>query len=316
MINIQLATTATENTRDDASYDGVTIDRNDLASTHLYLVQHVVNQLASHYPRHVDRSELWSAGALGLVDASRRFDPDAAIPFTRYATIRIRGAIIDSTRSRDWATRSLRRTIRDVRSVTEQFEDTEGRRPSSPELAEQLGITVGELADHQAAAAAATLLHLDQPVGNPDQGETALSNVIEEQTPDWLPDEAVEQRELVGTVRTAVDFLPPVQREVVERYYFNGEMLRDIALTLGVTEARVSQIRSEALTAMRGYFGTSFEGVPAVAEGAPGKRQRAAYVAAMGTQSDWRSRLDAADRTRDAARDAARREQPVVAYAG
>ena len=76
-----------------------------LVVDHLGLVQHIVSSLSSRYPRHVDRNDLWNAGALGLVEASKRYDETVGIPFARYAAIRVRGAIIDSTRSRDWATR-------------------------------------------------------------------------------------------------------------------------------------------------------------------------------------------------------------------
>ena len=266
---------------------------NELVTEHIYLVQHVVNQLANRYPRHVDRGELWSAGAHGLVDASRRFDPETGIPFPRYAIIRIRGAIIDSTRTRDWATRRLRRDMRSVRDAGDAFEVREGRTPTDEELAGLLDITVEELRAHRSAAANATLLHLDHVVPGSDSAESGIAARLEERDTERLPEESLEQSELVGTVRSAVGFLPDNQREVVERYYFGGELLRDIADSLGVTEARASQIRSEALDAMRAYFGTAFDGVVAVSENAPGVRRRAAYVAEMSANSTWRSRLSA-----------------------
>lgn len=268
------------------------MDPDALVTLHLYLVQHVVNSLASSYPRHVDRAELWSAGALGLVDASRRFDPALGIPFVRYASIRIRGAMVDSARSRDWGSRGLRRSMRGVRDASEGFEEAQGRPPTAAELAALLGMSEEQLAERRAAAAAASLLHLDQPLGGDD---AALVDGLEERCAEWLPDDAVEQRELVGSLRTAVRFLPEVQRTVIERSYFGGELLRDIATSLGVTEARVSQIRTEALVALRSWFGTAYEGVPTVPERAPGGRQRAAYVATLSAQSTWRSRLRAAD---------------------
>lgn len=268
-------------------------DRVDaLVTEHIYLVQHVVNGLAARYPRHIDRGELYSAGALGLVEAAHRFDDAAGVPFARYATVRIRGAVIDSTRTRDLASRRLRRTMRGVEEAREGFERSEGRAPTSPELARLLGIAETELAERQAAVRAATLLHLDQ---REEEDGATMGEGIEERAREWLPEEAIEDRELVGSVRTAVAGLPDVQREVVSRYYFRGDMLRDIAADLGVTEARVSQIRSEAVTAMQSWFGISFDGVPAVADGAPGVRQRAAYVAAMQTSSTWQERLAAAD---------------------
>ena len=73
-----------------------TEEQNRLVAETLDLVGHIVAEVSVRYPRHVDRSELWNAGALGLVEASRRYDPDSGIPFARYAAIRIRGAIIDS----------------------------------------------------------------------------------------------------------------------------------------------------------------------------------------------------------------------------
>ena len=266
---------------------------NSLVEEHLYLVQHVVNSLASRFPRHVDRGELWSAGAHGLVDASRRYDPDAGIPFPRYATIRIRGAILDSTRTRDWATRSLRREMRSVRDAEAAFSETHGRTPDSAELAASLGMTTEKLAAHQAAAATANLLHLDHSVAGGEDGDATLAERLEERDANVLPEESLEQMELIGTARSAVDHLPEVQREVVQRYYFGGELLRDIADSLGVTEARVSQIRSEALLAMRAYFGTAFEGVPGVTANAPGLSRRASYVADVSASTTWRSRLDA-----------------------
>ena len=273
----------------------LTTTTNDLVSEHLYLVQHVVNQLASRYPRHVDRSELWSAGALGLVDASRRYDSGTGIPFARYAIIRIRGAIIDSTRTRDWATRRLRRDMRQVREASEAFEVREGRSATDEELAKLLDMTVEQLRKHRSNAANATLLHLDHVMPGMDPAEGGIAARLEERDGDRLPEDSTEQRELVGTVRSAVSFLADTQREVIERYYFNGELLRDIADSLGVTEARASQIRSEALDAMRAYFGTAFEGVLPVPASAPGVRRRAAYVAEMSNQTSWRSRLAAAD---------------------
>lgn len=266
---------------------------NALVEQHLYLVQHVLNQLATRYPRHVDRGELWSAGAAGLVEASRRFDPSSGVPFPRFASIRIRGAMIDSTRTRDWATRGVRRGLREVSDASRRFEEQHGRTPAARELARSLGISEAELAERHAAAATATLLHLDQPISQADAGEVTLGECLAEGSDEHLPEAALERMELAGTVRTGVAYLPPAQREVVERTYFGGELLRDVAESMGVTEARVSQIRAEALHALRAYFSTAFEAVPAVPANAPGSRQRAAYVAAVSAQTNWRTRLQA-----------------------
>lgn len=270
-----------------------TPEQNALVESHLYLVQHLVNELAARYPRHIDRGELWSAGAAGLVEASRRFDPSAEVPFARFAKIRIRGAIIDSTRSRDWATRRVRRDLRAVADATSSYEAEHGRGPSSAELAEQLGVSVEEVARRQAASATATLLHLDERMDHDEDGGLTLGDSVVDPNQWGSPDESLEQRELLGTLHTAVRFLPAIQREVVERYFIDGDLLRDIAESFGVTEARVSQIRAEALAAMKSYFATSFDGVETVPDNAPGRRQRASYLADLAAHSTWRTRLDA-----------------------
>ncbi len=267
-------------------------ETNELVRQHLDLVGRTVAKVSARYPRHVDREELWNAGALGLVEAARRFNPDSGIPFERYAAIRIRGAIIDSTRTRDWASRSVRRRYREMEETSASLRDTTGRDPDRETLANALGVTVEELDKTQAQSAASMLLYLDH---QRPEDNVSLRDTIVDQDMSTQPEAALEQREMLGTLRTAVSGLPGTHGEVIERYYFNGEMLQDIAKDLGVTQARVSQIRSEALTSLRAWFGTLYEGAPEVGDDAAGKRARAAYVAQLSSESNWRSRLDAAD---------------------
>lgn len=264
-------------------------DRNALVEDHLDLVRGILAEVAVRYPRHVDREELWSAGALGLVEASRRYDPTTGVPFARYAAIRIRGAIVDSTRTRDWATRTVRRRLRETGEVAAGFEEDHGRPPTQKELAHALGISVGQLAELRAHASTSLLLHLDHRVDN----EVPLREQLREERTEVLPDAALEQCELLGTLQSALEQLCPVQREVVARYYLQGELLQDIAVGFGVTEARISQLRREALTALRSYFATLYEGVAPVDRDAPGGRERALYLTRLGAGTTWRSRLDA-----------------------
>lgn len=279
-----------------ATDDQTARDRGELVREHLPLVQHVVNQLSARYPRHVDRNELWSAGALGLVDAARRFKPNAGTPFPRYASIRIRGAIIDASRDRDWAPRSLRRHARSIHAANESLQSEHGRKPTESELAVSLGLTTDELRARQADLVQAHVLDLDRETGDAEPG-AALADTIRERDEQLLPDVALERRELVGAVRVAVSLLPPAHREVVQRYYFGGELLRDIAADRGVTEARISQLCLEAVHAIRAHFATLFDDVPRVSEDAPGRARRAAYVATMQEQTSWRDRLAAAGAT-------------------
>lgn len=266
---------------------------NELAAANIDLVQQIVNQVAVRYPRHVDRNELWSAGASGLVEASRSYRAETGIPFGRYAAIRIRGSIIDSTRKRDWAVRSLRRRMRELHDAEDRFEVAEGRKATDEELASMLGISIEDLEAQRAASVTSSLLHLDQE----DPEKVSLGERIAEQSEDRLPGDMLDKREMIGTMRVAVEKLPELQRQVIERYYLQGEMLQTIAESMGVTEARVSQIRAEAVNAMRTYFTTLYDDVAEVPTDAPGRRGRAAYLATMATHSTWRERLDAADQS-------------------
>jgi len=263
-------------------------DPNDLAAANIELVQQIVNQVAARYPRHVDRNELWSAGATGLVEASRSYRAETGIPFHRYAAIRIRGSIIDSTRKRDWAVRSLRRRMREVHTAEDRFEIAEGRKPTDEELCTLIGIDIEELRSRRTAAVNSSLLHLDQE----DPERVPLGERIEERSAELLPEETLSNREMLGTLISAIDELPDLQRDVVRRYYLEGEMLQTIAETLGVTEARVSQIRAEAVNAMRAFFGTLYDFVEDVPSSAPGRRSRTAYLASMAEKSTWLTRLE------------------------
>lgn len=273
------------------------LDAHDLAREHLYLIQHIVNEVSARFPRHVERQELWNAGALGLVEAANRFDPDTGIPFARFAAIRIRGAVLDSTRSRDWASRGVRRAARELSEADEALQRRLGRHPSTQELADELGVDAEEVDQRRAAAETACLLHLDQQLGGEEDGEpTTLGELVQELTTDRLPEDALEQRELVGTLRAAVSHLPERLRDVLERYYYRGEYLRDIAESLEVTEARASQLRAEAVASLQQFFAQQFDqDTVGPDESAPGSRRRSAYVAELASATTWRSRLAAAD---------------------
>src|SRR5947207_6174321 len=120
-------------------------DDAQLIEQHLPLVNHVVLQVAVHFPRYVARQELARAGALGLSEAARRFDESRGVPFDRFAARRIRGAILDSVRAADWAPRSVRTLGRKLEQIEQELASASGQNPSSTEVATALGMTDEEL---------------------------------------------------------------------------------------------------------------------------------------------------------------------------
>jgi len=259
-------------------------DSNELVEQHLPLVDHIVRQVTIRFPRHVDRDELRGAGAAGLVDAARRYDPSSGVPFARYAAIRIRGEVIDAARTRDWATRRLRRDLRVIEDTVSELEELLQRAPTDDEVAARMGVPVEEVRERRAAQLTVTLLTLDRPAAGSEADHQPLAEFVAESDVSWLPDLAVEQNELVTTLRRAVNALPGDLRAVLVAHQFEGRRLCDIADDMGLTEARVSQLRHEGLHAIQAYFATQFDEVSEVPSDAPGKRRRQAYVAQMRSQ--------------------------------
>src|SRR5690606_11181884 len=131
---------------------------------HLPLVKHIVFQVAVHFPRHVDRDELARAGALGLVEAARRYDESRGVPFDRFVAQRIRGAILDAVRSADWAPRSVRTLARKLEAVEQRLASELGRVPNPKEMAEALGMTPQELSRLQDRLFRSVVLALEHEV--------------------------------------------------------------------------------------------------------------------------------------------------------
>lgn len=253
------------------------------------LVRHIAFQVATRFPRHVDREELVRAGMLGLVEASKRYDPERGVPFARFAAQRIRGAVLDAARSNDWAPRSVRAAARKIEAAEQDLMRSLGRAPVPAEIAASLGISLAALTSLQDQLRRALLLALDHRVADSEEDLT-LGDVITDRT-ESQPDECLEQRELHAYLRDAVALLPPRHRAVVWGYFFDGRSSESLAEELGVTQSRISQLRTESMEmlkdALDGQYATA-EPEPAFGKAA---RRRAAYVDAVASRSSWRERL-------------------------
>lgn len=271
-----------------------TLDKemHDLIEQHLPLVRHVVFQVAVNFPRHVDREELATAGALGLVEAARRFDASRGVPFDRFAARRIRGAILDAVRAADWAPRSVRNLARRLEAAEQRLATQLGRVPSLDETAEALGVTIDELRRLQDKMFRSVVLALEYEVTDADEDLTLVDVLNDETTLE--PSEELENRELHAYLRDAVDLLPERHRIVVVGYFLEGRKSQDLADLLGVTESRISQLRSEALEMLRDGITAQYEATDEDAEAPRGRvaRRKAGYAAAIGEAQPWQTRID------------------------
>ena len=253
------------------------------------LVGHLVREMLFKVPAHVHRDDLASAGYAALVTAARSFDTGRGIPFGRFAAVRVRGALLDELRSMDWASRSVRARARRADVARQELTAQLGRTPSPAELAELLGVGVSELATVDDDVQRAAVLSL--------QGFTAgtAEDMVTEDS--MNPEETLLHRERIGYLHDAVAVLPERLRFVVEASFLQERPLAEVAADLGVTESRVSQLRTEALALLKDGLSTHMEQQDAGSAKGDGcvARRRAAYAAQIASRSTMASRLAVTD---------------------
>jgi RNA polymerase sigma factor for flagellar operon FliA len=266
------------------------IDRlsdDELVRKNLPLVGYLVAETASKLPGHVSRDDLTSAGMMALAQAARSFDPERGVPFARFATMRIRGGIIDELRGHDWASRSVRVKARQRATAEETLSAALGRHPTPSELANHLGVSIDELASVEEDVHRSVVLSLQ---GFSDAG--TLEGMLPHQDPG--PEEVLLNRERDSYLVDAVSALPERLRVVVEGYFFGERPMADIAAELGVTESRISQMRAEALALLKDGMLAVLSPDQVVDEVKPDgcvARRKAAYYATIASSSDYRSRV-------------------------
>jgi RNA polymerase sigma factor for flagellar operon FliA len=248
----------------------------------------MVREMLFKVPPHVHRDDLASAGYAALVTAARAYDGERGIPFGRFAAVRVRGALLDELRSMDWASRSVRARARRADVARQELTAQLGRTPTPTELAELLGVAVAELSnvdDDVQRAAVLSLQGFAAGTAEDMVAETSLN-----------PEEMLLHRERIGYLHDAVAVLPERLRFVVEASFLQERPLSDVAAGLGVTESRVSQLRTEALALLKNGLSTHMEQQDnGVAKDSVVARRRAVYAAQIAARSTMASRLAATD---------------------
>ncbi len=234
-----------------------------------------VRALSSRLPSHVATDDLTSAGLYALAAAAESFDPERGVPFGRYAATRIKGALLDELRSMDWASRSVRTRAREHDAARGALTTELGREPGEREVAERLGVGVEAVREVSEAVHRSVVVRLDSLV---DSGVADAALPRDDRT----PEDVVVERERESYLVAAVAALPERLRAVVQATFFEDRLLKDVAEELGVTESRVSQLRTEALAMLRdGMRAALGDEAPAAAAASTGAaaRRRASYYA-------------------------------------
>lgn len=223
--------------------------RNDLLVHYAYLVKIIVNRLVPTHGRHAEYDDLINNGIIGLMDAIDKFEPGRMVKFETYASLRIRGEIIDSMRRQDWAPVSLRKKIKTVSSAMSALEERLGRPASEEETAEYLSMGVPELLKTLEDAQTLNILYIEELKSGGDSGHEPGGSDGDTVSAQY------EKQELKEIIAKLIEELPENERLVITLYYYEEMTMKEIAMTLGVTEPRVSQIHSKVLSKLRGKLG-------------------------------------------------------------
>jgi RNA polymerase sigma factor for flagellar operon FliA len=223
-------------------------DRDLMLMEHLPTVRYLARRIHERLPQHVELDDLISAGVVGLIDAFSKFDHSKKVQFKSYAQFRIRGAILDSLRTLDWSPRELRRKGRAVEEAIRSVTQRVGRTPSEQEIAGEMELALvdyqqllGDLKGLEIGS-----LHIER---SEDSGDEELAYIPG--SPEEDPLFRCLKGEMKQRLADAIDELPEKERMVLTLYYYEELTMKEIGLTLGVVESRVSQIHSSAVVRLR-----------------------------------------------------------------
>ena len=217
--------------------------RDQLVEVYLPLVNIIAGRVSISLPAHIDKDDLISSGFFGLLDAIERYDFSRGNKFETYAGVRIRGAMLDYLRSKDWISVSLRQKIRKYEQSVSELEGELGRSATDEEIADKLGISIANLHNLLQQLNVATIIPLEEYV----RSESPQADASD-------PAERAELHELQDSLAAAIDKLPEKEKIVVSLYYYEELTLKEISVILKLSEARICQLHTKAIFRLRGYL--------------------------------------------------------------
>jgi RNA polymerase sigma factor for flagellar operon FliA len=216
-------------------------------------VKAIAVRVHENLPVHVDLDDLIHAGILGLFDAVTKFDPSKNVAFSAYAKHRIKGAILDSLRQLDWASRDLRRRHKQVEAATRELAAELQRNPTEDEVAEKLGVEGERWRQMMIDLRNVGLISASHRGSEGDD----LPPPDFPSKPDTQPDRICAHQQLRAVLSSAIGTLPERYQKVVLMYYNHELTMKEIGRELGINESRVSQIHKSALEKMAAVLESS-----------------------------------------------------------
>ena len=218
---------------------------------YLPLVKFIAGRLAIGLPRSVEVDDLINAGVVGLIEAYHNFDLSKGVKFETYASLRIRGSILDELRAMDWVPRSVRARSREVERVLARIENELGRQPTEEELAGALGVGMEDYYSIIEDVSSTALLSLDEmSYGEDDDKPVPLIDTLRSPEPINALGQ-LEREELRDLLADSLGHLSEQERLVVALYYYEELTLKEIGQVLELSESRVSQLHTKAVMSLR-----------------------------------------------------------------
>ncbi len=211
---------------------------------HIGLVKRIAYHLIARLPSHVQVEDLIQAGMLGLIEASKHYDPSQGASFETYAGIRVRGAMLDDVRHADWSPRSLHRKMRQLREAVQEIENRTGREAKDQEIADAMEVSLEDVQAIKRDHASSQLFSLDQDDEDAGSQGRLRSNVSD-------PLEALEDSDFKSGLVKVIATLSEREQMVMSLYYNEELNLKEIGQVLDISESRVCQIHSQALKNIR-----------------------------------------------------------------
>lgn len=215
------------------------------------LVKLVAGRLSMYLGYNVEYDDLVGYGIFGLIDAIDKFDSMKAVKFETYASLRIRGAILDQIRKMDWIPRTIRQRQKKIDTAVKEIEAAKGRNATDEEIAANLGISPDEFTDWQSQMKITNVVSLNEFM---EQGSEVPSENNRNAHFD-SPEEVLEKDELKEILKDALELLTEKERKVIELYYYEDLTLKEISNILEVSESRISQLHTRGLQKMKSKMG-------------------------------------------------------------
>lgn len=224
--------------------------RDDIIIRYLPLVKFIASRIAISKMTPVDNDDLVSYGIIGLIDAIDKFDASKEVKFETYASLRVRGAIIDELRKLSWMPRTAIAKISKLNEVRDELKNKLEREPTGQEIALDLGVPVQELSKIETYINYLSVVSLDEVIFKSDEDEVFLYSTVEDESSP-RPENILLDKEKLTMLQKAIGMMSEKDRLVLNLYYYEKLTLKEIGQVIEVSESRVSQIHSRAILRLR-----------------------------------------------------------------